>query len=217
MKFVPLIVTLLLIAVPVPVSVAEAPEVLVFHVRGDVVAASFQSVDPSGCVLTRVFVDADVVESQTPAGRPESEQHGGIGFIQRFDSCRGLVLVQVCGKTSSVDLQIRRDLGSARLTGTMSMGPCLEGVVEQEFERPFEALVDLTWAGTGDLERDVETSGFVLVGDTVFTRHLNGTFRPGQASGTVFDGTINFTPEPSISGQIASVNAGRVVVTFPPN
>jgi hypothetical protein len=42
--------------------------------------------------------------------------------------------------------------------------------------------------------------------------HSNGTFRDGQASGTISDGTTNFTPSPSIAAQLQDTQGSQITV-----
>jgi hypothetical protein len=53
----------------------------------------------------------------------------------------------------------------------------------------------------------------VSPGGTVIVHSFNGLVRPAQASGTVSDGTTNFTPQPSLSAQLESTSNTQVTVS----
>ena len=75
----------------------------------------------------------------------------------------------------------------------------------------FDVTINLAWTATGPLTRDnghfhSQGPGFIVNGN------FNGLVRPAEASGSVSDGSTNFTPNPSNFAQIASVRSGTVFI-----
>jgi hypothetical protein len=167
--------------------------------------ALFSSTDPSGCIVTDVFVFAGEEVFQSPPG-PRSAAPRASLFISQYDFCTGTQLLAADGFAllADSDLQVSSKLESATLNATVNVFDFVSGT-------SFDVFVDLTWTGIGPLSRQNSHSHFHSPGCT-FNNHSNGTFRSAEASGSVSDGATNFTPEPSLGIDIFSVKGGSVTI-----
>jgi hypothetical protein len=172
-------------------STADASaQVTIEQASGDSAVATFHSVDSSGCVITDTFVFASVGEIHDPPGAPAEFQITGVGLSQ-FDQCQGLLLKTGLGSSrSALSFQLARDMSSATLSATVPVAEFVSGTT-------FNVSVSLNWTGTGDAAHQASNSHERAPGYTAQT-HFNGTFRAGQASGSVSDGVTNYAVGPSI-------------------
>jgi hypothetical protein len=184
-------------------STASAAEI--FKFRGKGVEAFFSSADPSGCIVTEVYAFANegVFQSPPSGGSPTT----GISInISQYDYCTGTQLFAP-GPTSPFtvpDLQVDRKLNSATLNATVEIYNFVSGTWVDFF-------VNLTWAGIGPLSREGSHSNFHSPGCIINSR-FKGTSRFAEASGSVSDGTTNFTPAPSVDARIFSARSGDLFV-----
>jgi hypothetical protein len=133
----------------------------------------------------------------------------GIGLsITQFNLCTGVSLVNAGGGSSEVTVTVARDLSTAHATGTLLVDDGTSGT-------SFPIIVDLTWTATGDPAHENVNPTVVIPGGTVQHVSFNGTFREASASGTVSDGTTNYTPGPSSTAQIETDRNTQVTVTVP--
>lgn len=138
----------------------------------------YWSTDASGCIRTHVEIEMGEAEINSIT-------------VYQYDQCLGYVFFEAYGNKllSTSEVKYIGNVDSAVLTTTVTV---------TDFERglSFDVFVDLTWKGTGDL--------------AVYQNHnnyrpwpgctMNGVgkeyYREAQVSGTVSDGTTNFTTEP---------------------
>jgi hypothetical protein len=181
---------------PTAVSAAD-----ISHFRGRGVDANFSSIDPSGCISTGVNLFAGDLLSDTPPGQASP---GMIIGIFQYDRCTNTQLLAASTITplSKTDLKIAGNLDSATLHATVS-------VFDEVSATFFDVTVDLTWTGTSSVDHQNTHFNYGFE-DCHFLLRSNSAFRFAEASGTVTDGTTNFTPEPSVEGHIASTNLGSV-------
>ena len=171
-------------------STADASaQVTIEQVSGDSALATFHSVDSSGCVITDTFVFASAGEIHDPPGGPAGFQVTGVA-VSQFDQCQGLLLKTGLGTSNNMSFQLARDMSSATLSATVPVDELVSGTT-------FNVSVSLNWTGTGDAVHQVSNSHERAPGYTAKT-HFNGTFRAGQASGSVSDGVTNYAVGPSI-------------------
>ena len=184
-----------------PSGASAAAEV--FHFKGRSATAFFNSIDPSGCFATSATVGGVEERLHRPPGKGSSS---GLAFalVSLFNICTDTRVVNAFGTTelSKGDLKITGNLDLVRLTTTITVFDEISG-------SSFDLFVDLTWSGTGEIMRDkfhdvINTEG------CHFNVRSHGASRRAQAYGTVTDGTINFTPEPSISAIVFSWKGGEV-------
>lgn len=208
MKFVAVIFALTLAAALALPSTAWGAG-FIARIRGDRVDAFFSRTDSSGCIVTDVFVSgSDTLDiNHFPPGPSGSSSFSFVFIgISQFDSCTGTQLLAADCPASLTDQDfqvIGVKLDSATLNATVG---CFDSVSNL----PFDVLVDLDWTAIGDrmLQSShihIRTPGFMVHDNST------GTFRSAEASGSVSDGMINFTPDPSLDANIASVKEGIVV------
>jgi len=191
------ILSLALIALGMPTSASAAS---MFKFRGLGANASFESVDASGCILSRLDVFTAEAMIQSPPGRREPFSSTSI-FLSQYNMCTDTQLLAAEGvkDLAEPDLQISSRLQGATLNTTITMFDTLTG-------NTFDLSVDLSWLGVGPSSRQHSSFHF---GDKVcrIISRFKGTFRGAEASGTVSDGVTNFTPETSFAGELISSNS----------
>jgi hypothetical protein len=178
----------------------------VFHFKGQGADAVFSRVDASGCIFTDVFVQANeqVYRNLPGQGSPFS---GAFLSISQFDGCSGTQLLSADGfaELAGPEFQVSgKQLESASLTATINMYDYLSNT-------SFSVDVNITWTGTNARGRQNSTTHYDFPGCKV-NSHYNTTFRYAEASGSVSDGAMNFTPEPSVGASIFSAKSGDVVI-----
>ena len=167
----------------------------VFRFHGISAFAFFDNVSSDGCIDTSVDVD----------GTQNGTSSEADVFIGKFDNCMGTPLLLAFGSTFNPDFQVSNKLASASLSATIS-------VFDDVSSTTFNVSVNTTWTATGPLSHEIQSFHFQTKG-FIDNFHLNAAFRDAGASGTVSDGTTNFTPSPSLFAQIASVKSGEVTIT----
>ena len=182
----------------------------IFKFRGESVNAFFTNTD--GCIETSVFVAATKGDSQSPPG-PGSPVSQVVIFISQFDLCTSERLVSAEGVSTvpEADFQVANKLEQATLNTTVT-------VTDFASNPPatFDVFIDLTWTGIGPLSRQNNNSHFITPPDCVIHNRFQGTLRTAEASGSVSDGTMNYTPQPSAEAFIFSANRGTVIIGCTP-
>jgi hypothetical protein len=171
--------------------------VTTFRFQGNTAFAVFNSYSPDNCVDTFVVVDGT-------QRRPGLEADVS---ISQYDVCTGTQLLFAYGSTFTPNFQVSARLASASLSATIS-------VFDEVSGNTFPVSVSMTWTATGPLSRAVG-SEHLQFGNIIQNFRMNDTFRDASASGTVSDGTTNFTPSPSVFTQIASFINGEVDIIHP--
>jgi hypothetical protein len=195
---------LALLAAP---ATAGASASQVFKSTGDDVTVVFSNTDPTGCVVTTAVVNAGAGTVHISPGPPDSTQGVGVA-ITEFNVCTGVSLVNAGGATTDLTFTMAKDLSSALVVATVVVDDVNAGT-------SYPVSVNLTWTATGDAVHDSINSTVVIPGGTVQHTSFNGEFRPGSASGTVSDGTTNFTPVPSTSAELQTSRDIQVTVSVP--
>lgn len=183
---------------PIRASAAE-----VFNSKGRSATAFFNSIDASGCFATSATVGG-VEETQH---RPPGEgAFAGTAFalVSLYNICTDTGVVNAYGTVplSKSDLKIDGDLDPVHLTATIPVFDRLSGSW-------FDVYVDLTWTATDELNLE-KSHDSVNINGCHYNTHSHDASRRAQASGTISYGTINFTPEPSISAIVYSWKGGEV-------
>ena len=184
-------------------STASAGSKLRFS--GDTARASFTSVDPSGCITTDVLVFANDTLSQSPPGN--GDRNSGVTlFISQVDTCNFILLMDAFGFAfiAPADFQVSSQLNSATLNATINVEDFVSG-------NTFDVFVNLTWTGSGPLSRD-SSKFHSQTPHCQFHSSFKGSSRFAEASGTVSDGTVNFTPDPSWDGGLISAKGGQMTI-----
>lgn len=194
------VLMLLLVSVSQPIA-ALAAEPIQYQYSGTGADAYFSNVD--GCIDTETFVQGLDYQYKKPASEPQSYVYL---TVSQWNSCSGESLMYVEGFAwvSESDFQVSEKQETARLTTTVSG-------FEEVSGSNVELHVDLTWTVDGAVTRTKTHNHYEFPGC-----HINEKFtqltRPGSASGSVSDGTMNFTPEPSWSASVWEFSSGSVDV-----
>jgi hypothetical protein len=173
----------------------------VFKFHGLSAQANFDSLSPDGCIDTFVFVDG----SQNAIGK-QTFSNADV-FIGQFDLCTNTQLLGASGSTSSPTFQIDKKLLSASLSATISVFDFVSGTT-------FNVSVSVAWTSTSAIAHEISTFHFHTKAFTE-NSHFNADFRDANASGTVSDGTTNYTPSPSVFAQTMSAKEVDVAITHP--
>jgi len=175
-----------------------------FSFKGQFAAAVFDTVDSSGCSKTFVTVIAEDRRIKQ-AGSPETTLRATIDLLQ-FDRCSGKLLLSAFGLATltSDQFQIDKQFNAATLNATIEVTNSLSS-------NTFPVNVSVSWTGSGDIVREknhvhLKEPGFKL------NARFTGTSRNATASGTVTDGTTNFTPQPAVVADMGSTKRGEVVI-----
>ena len=175
----------------------------VFKFKGRSASAFFESIDASGCIITggSVFVSQQVFHNPPGGGIPSAEVF--IDLFQ-FDFCTDTPLLSASGNAplAKPDFQVDGTLASAALNATVNM-------FDFVLSSSFDVTVDLNWTATSSLGHQNSRFNVTFQGCHE-NLHTNSAFRFAEASGSISDGTTNFTPLPSLDGQILSAKTGDV-------
>jgi hypothetical protein len=166
--------------------------------------AYFRSADPSGCIVTEVFIFATQHYFQSPPGRGITEPFVSLDIFQN-DVCAGTQLFQASGgTTTNIDLQVDRQLNWATLSAVVP-------VFETFSDSLLDIYVDLAWTAVSPRTNQNDHQHIVSPGCHMMFRS-NGIFRSAQASGSVSDGVTNYTPETVVVADIFSTKRGNLIV-----
>ena len=175
----------------------------VYKFKGYSAAAFFSTTDPSGCIVTggSVFVFENISHRRPGPGSPTADV-----FIDLFkeDTCTGTGLLSASNLAPAdiVNFQVAGNLDSATLLATVPMFDFVSNTA-------FDLTVDLTWTGTSSLGHQNSQFKQNFEGCHINLKN-NSAFRYAEASGTVSDGTTNFTPSPSTQGTIFLAMGGEI-------
>jgi hypothetical protein len=174
---------------------AASGSAYVFKFQGLSASAGFDQLSPDGCIDN--FVGVDGTQGN---GSPAADV-----FIGKFDMCTNTQLEGAYGFTTNPNFQVGKKLDTASLSATISVYDWVSGT-------NFDVSVNQTWTANGPVAHQIGTNHFQTKG-FIETFHYNDDFRPAGASGTVSDGTTNYTPSPSSFAQIASYKNGDVSIS----
>jgi hypothetical protein len=190
------ILSLALATLGQPTSASAAS---MFKFKGLSANTSFDSVDASGCIVSRLDLFTTEGMVRFAPGKSELQSSTAI-FLSRYDQCTDTLLLAAEGvrDLAEPDLQISSKLDSATLNTTVTMVDTLTGDT-------FDLSVDLSWVGIGPTRRQDSSFRF---GDKVcrIMGSFKLTIRNAIATGTVTDGVTNFTPQDSFAGELISSN-----------
>jgi hypothetical protein len=177
---------------------------MIFHFKGLFASAFFSSLD--GFVTTDVAVLASDSRFQVPAGYSDKSAQVFVN-ISKFDNLTSTLLLSASGVVllENRDFQVRGNLNSAKLIAeSIEVFDSVAGI-------PFNVDLSLTWTSTGTASREKEHFILRQPGLKINGR-FSGVFSEAVASGTVSGLSSNFTPQPSVLAEIASVKNGQVTV-----
>lgn len=188
-------------AAGVPTAHAASPTTFEFKSQGLSATASFDNLSPDGCIDTFADVDA----SQSTAHNQTFSS--AFVFIGVANVCTNTPLLEASGFTTTADFQIDPKLLSASLNTTISVTDALTN-------NTFNVSVSMAWTSTSAIAHEDQT---FHLHTKAFTEnsHFNAAFRDANASGTVSDGTTNYTPSPAFFAQTMSAKEIDVLITHP--
>lgn len=146
--------------------------------------AIFQSMDDSGCIDTRVVIETG------------AEYLNSISVTQH-DICQGQLIMEAYGNKPLTKSEIRYtgNLGSTRLKTTVQLTDFVRNLT-------FDVQVDLKWTGTGQINQYHQHQNYSPFPGCHINQQIWGQYRSARVSGTVSDGTTNFTPQPTTSADM---------------
>jgi len=183
---------------------AAGAETLHVKFQGRTAQAEFSSTE--GCVHTVVYVLATDGRFKADPGGPEAGSAGET-YLYQTDVCTQTQLRAAYGfaMLAPDEFQIDQQLTTATLTATIEVSDVVSGT-------SIPLNVSVSWRGSGNSFSE-DTRFHVKVPGLKVNFHLDGTFREATASGTVSDGTTNFTPEPALltgNTRLGSIKVGEV-------
>jgi hypothetical protein len=190
------------------VPAAARPEIHRLNFKGLYASAAFSSLDEAGCVATDVFVGA-MDGNVKIDGQPDATSEAFVDLSQ-FDICTGEQLLAASGNTvlPPEEFVIDPELSQAELNTTLVVDDFVSG-------QTFRLEVSITWSGSGEAATQKAISSFKSPDGRIFSYFI-GTLVDAAASGTVTGMESNFTPEPSVFGQLANVINGEVDIIHGP-
>ena len=203
-RYLPLLAAALAIAFP---DMARAKTTIVsFAFKGVRASSLFESDSPDGCIhrVTQVFLTEARGEDST-SGRfsgPVADVYAGA-----LDSCAAKSLYFEFGEVvlSPDQFTIDHTLASASLKVTVPVKDQVSGTT-------INLDVDLTWIANTAPETMKLVQTVVFFDGTKELDRSFSTFREATVSGTVSDGTTNFTPDPA-SGVLQDTKNGTHELT----
>lgn len=135
--------------------------------------------DASGCIGS--YTELEVGEELLPSLQ-----------IYRYDRCQNQPLMEAYGRKelTNSEFKFSGNLDSATLRTTVPM-------YDYVTDSTFDVWVDLTWTGTGEIHSSRDHYNDQPSPGCHVNRILVEEYRSASASGTISDGTTNFTPEPA--------------------
>ena len=173
----------------------------IFRASGQNASAAFTVPDPSNptCIFMAAYVSANQTTDKNPPGPGSSETSASVAIL-KYDACLGGYLVDAYADGAIPDQDFTITPSSASLKTTLEVTDWVTGA-------SFPVMIDVTWAATGPVERQNRHDHFSSAHNKQLYL-LTGAYRPAEATGTVYVGTTNFAPEPSMS---ADFGRGRVM------
>ncbi|HWP92993.1 MAG TPA: hypothetical protein VNN20_12440 [Thermodesulfobacteriota bacterium] len=198
-KLAAIAIALALVVFALPTATQAGADVYHYSFKGQTAVAYFYSGDECSFTAAYVFMSDGRIKAK---GKPEVQSAAYITVVQ-YDYCAGTYLYadgysELAGK----DFQINKKLISATVDTTIEVYDYYTG-------NSFPVNVSINWTGSGDIYSGKYHSHFQGFGYSSNYRS-NGSSRYAEASGTVSDGTTNFTPEPSSYAYMDSASYGSV-------
>ncbi len=167
--------------------------------------ATFQLIDPSGCIETDGLVIIGTTMVHQPPGSAIPVPLSVSVTLTKVNICTGDFLIEALGYDPDIPISIASDLSSASVHATF---PVIDFVSNQVVN----AVVDMTWTAAGGMQHAVEnthdrsTPGFNIVS------HFNGDVQPATVAGSILVGTTNFAVGTVIDAAIENGKSGDMTV-----
>ena len=176
----------------------------VYHFTGEYANALFSDYDGIGCVVNEVYIFAGENVSHTPPAR-RAGMSEALVQIAEYDLCAQELLSLKQGYTLLPDsaFQVANKIESATLAAMIE--------VLDELGEPSHVTINLTWTATGPIVR-TKSSSYTHAPDCKINTHYNGTQRVASVSGSISDGTTEFTTLPLIFANIGTDKAGEITI-----
>jgi hypothetical protein len=169
--------------------------------------AFFRSQDAAGCVLTGVFVVAEVDDERIlPSSTSRTTQVALV--ISQFDVCAVVPILTGNGVATDGVVTVAPNLSSASVSAVVPVLNLANGQL-------VNVLVDLSFVGTSRIDAENGLEQNTGIPDYRINTTFHQTFRAAIATGTVSTGIGNLTPEPSVEAQIDQLRVGTVVIQRP--
>jgi hypothetical protein len=154
--------------------------------------ALFYSTSADGCIQTTLTVEL-------------GEETVQYIEIQRVDTCLNQPIFEGYGSQvlSKSDLRYFGNLKSARLTTTLH-------VYDLVSQSSVDLLINLTWTGTGEILVLQHHDNYEPWPGCRVSIQSREEYRDAQVTGTVLEGTTNYTPEPAIDDNLFFTNSKRI-------
>lgn len=180
---------------------AASGTTFVSKIHGLAAVANFGGSD--GCIDT-------IIEVHGFQPTQNKQPSNAFVFISKFDTCTNTSLLDASGSTNTATFQIDKKLISASLSAIVPL-------TDNQTGNPlFNVTVNMVWTTPPDsvIQHQNSTSHFHTKAFTV-NSHFNADFRDATASGTLSDGTTNFTPSPSFFALVQAEGMTTVIITHP--
>lgn len=160
--------------------------------KGHGAYAYFDSTNADGCIQTTALVEL-------------GEQSLQYIELSRVDTCLDQPIFHAFGSKvlSKSELKYSGNLKSARLSTTVN-------VYDTVSHSSFELLINITWTGTGEISIFQNHNNYEPWPGCQVTVQSRDEYRHSQVTGTVSDGTTNFTPEPAIDDNLFFTNSKSI-------
>jgi len=178
---------------------------LVLAIQGANNSADFTSVDASRCVTTTVHIESGEEVIRDPSADPPNVSTvGAYVVITQADSCSNVTSAWQ-GFSEDVRYEFDRQLTQATLVGTMQACDPDTGANCVAF------TINLVWNGYGS-DAPVKAHYRTVSGCFILITHIKADLRSATATGSISDGTTNYTPNPSDSAFFAWATTRQVTV-----
>jgi hypothetical protein len=185
-------------------GVAHAQRVEVFKVKDQLADAQFTSLDFTGCIQTDVVVFAGSATIKDTGSPPTIEPLVNVTYAVG-DICNLVLLRSGFGSTNVINFQMDSGLVAAHASATVPVSDDQHGTT-------INLYVNLDWSGFGDITTLRVKDHFDTPSFSVKMR-AKGNFRDATVSGSVSDGTVNFTPAGSaVSATLQVVSQASVTI-----
>ena len=184
--------------------VALAQRVEVFKVKDLLADAQFTSLDFTGCIQTDVVVFAGSAKIKDTGSPLDVEPMVNVTYAVG-DLCNFVVLRSGFGSTNVINFQMDSGLVATHASATVP-------VTDDQHGTTIYLYVNLDWSGVGDI-LNLRVKDFTDTPPFSVKFRAKGSFRDATVSGSVSDGTVNFTPDGSfLFGTLQVVHEGSVTI-----
>ena len=178
--------------------------------RGPLVNASFETIDPSGCIVTDTFVSANSGIAQSHPTTDEAGPVNDVGVsVYKYDTCTDYTsLIDAAGLVTTLPagaFTVSNQLSTAHLVADVPLDDLVSGST-------FTVHVDVTWTGTSAIIRNHSNTNDIYARDCHVLNRWKGSGRTADAAGAVSDGTTNYTPALTHDAEIGYVIDGFEVI-----